>query len=223
MPIVQVQQVGKLYGSGTVAVQALSEVSIEIETGDIVCIMGASGSGKSTLLNMMGTIDTPSEGTVWIAGQQPAMLSDGALSRFRNQTIGFVFQSFNLIPVLTAFENVEYPLLLAGEPKATRTEVVMDLLQQVGMAEWARSYPNCLSGGQQQRVAIARALVARPQLVIADEPTASLDHQTGTHILELMKQINATHRTTFVLATHDPLVATYATRLIRMDSGRIVA
>lgn len=222
MPIVQIQQVDKSYGGSMVTVQALSGVSLEVEAGEMLCVMGTSGSGKSTLLNIMGTIDTPTKGRVWIAGQEPSTLPDTALSRFRNQTIGFVFQSFNLIPVLTAFENVAYPLLLAGENRATRTQRVMDLLHQVGMADWARSYPNCLSGGQQQRVAIARALVARPKLVMADEPTASLDHQTGTQILDLIQQINTTYQTTFVLATHDPLVASYATRLIRMDSGRMV-
>lgn len=223
MQIVQIQNVDKLYGVGAIAVQALTSIHLDIKTGEMLCIMGASGSGKSTLLNMIATIDAPTHGTLNIAGQNPALLSDTDLSTFRNQTIGFVFQSYNLIPVLTAFENVEYPLIVAGMPKTKRTQQVMKLLEQVGMLDWVHAYPNCLSGGQQQRVAIARALVSQSPLVIADEPTASLDHQTGTQILDLIRQINQTHHTTFVFSTHDPLVASYATRLIRMDSGRIVS
>lgn len=223
MQIVQLQNVDKLYGVGAIAVQALISINLDIKRGEMLCIMGASGSGKSTLLNMIATIDVPTNGILNIAGQNPNLLSDTDLSTFRNQTIGFVFQSYNLIPVLTAFENVEYPLIVSGMPKSKRTKQVMNLLEQVGMTDWAHSFPNCLSGGQQQRVAIARALVAQPQLVIADEPTASLDHQTGTQILDLMAHINQSHQTTFVFSTHDPLVASYATRLIRMDSGRIVS
>ncbi len=223
MQIVQLQNVDKLYGVGAIAVQALISINLDIKRGEMLCIMGASGSGKSTLLNMIATIDVPTNGILNIAGQNPNLLSDTDLSTFRNHTIGFVFQSYNLIPVLTAFENVEYPLIVSGMPKSKRTKQVMNLLEQVGMTDWAHSFPNCLSGGQQQRVAIARALVAQPQLVIADEPTASLDHQTGTQILDLMAHINQSHQTTFVFSTHDPLVASYATRLIRMDSGRIVS
>jgi len=184
--------------------------------------MGPSGSGKSTLLNIIGCVDTLSSGSVAIAGRDTRSLKDAQLSEFRNRTMGFVFQTFNLIPVLSVFENVEYPLLLQRLSRRERTTRVEKLLESVGLKDMRRRSPERLSGGQRQRVAIARALVTRPRLVIADEPTAALDHATGTTIMELMVEMNRSAGSTLIFATHDPAVARHAERLIVMADGRIV-
>jgi putative ABC transport system ATP-binding protein len=222
MSLISVRNVHKHYHLGRADAPALIDVSLDIEPGERVCLMGPSGSGKSTLLNLIGCIDSPTAGSVVIDGEDTSRLGDGRLSDFRNRRMGFIFQSFNLIPVLSVFENVEYPLLLQRVPSAPRRERVTELLKKVGLAELARRSPENLSGGQRQRVAIARALVARPQLVIADEPTASLDHATGSSIMQLMMDMNRTEGATLVFSTHDSSVSGYAGRVVKMLDGRIV-
>ncbi len=197
------------------------DVSLDVQAGERVCLMGPSGSGKSTLLNLIGCIDTPTQGSVIVDGEDTGRLADARLSDFRNRRMGFIFQSFNLIPVLSVFENVEYPLLLQKVPARERRARVEELLAKVGIAEYARRSPENLSGGQRQRVSIARALVARPRLVIADEPTASLDHATGSSIMQLMVEMNESEGATLIFSTHDPAVSRYARRIVKMLDGRI--
>lgn len=221
MSLISIRNVEKHYQLERAAAPALIDVSLEIQPGERVCLMGPSGSGKSTLLNMIGCIDSPSAGHVVVDGEDTGRLGDARLSEFRNTRMGFIFQSFNLIPVLSVFENVEYPLLLQKVPARERRARVEDLLRKVGIAEFARRRPDNLSGGQRQRVSIARALVARPRLVIADEPTASLDHVTGNSIMELMVRMNESEGATLVFSTHDPAVSRFAKRIVRMMDGRI--
>ncbi|MGI6608959.1 MAG: ABC transporter ATP-binding protein [Limnochordia bacterium] len=224
MPIVILQDVHKTYPLGKTEVHAVKGVSFEIEEGDFLSIMGPSGSGKSTILNMIGCIDTPTSGTVLINGQNTKTLADRQLTRLRHQVLGFVFQSFNLIPVLNVYENVEFPLLLgdSAADKADRREWIDHLIESVGLAEWRTHRPNELSGGQRQRVAIARALVTKPQVVLADEPTANLDSKTGEVIIELMKKMNAELKTTFVFSTHDHDIMAIADHIIRLQDGQVV-
>jgi putative ABC transport system ATP-binding protein len=222
MELIRMNDVEKHYLLEKARVPALAAISLVIRSGERVCLMGPSGSGKSTLLNAIGCVDTVSAGTVLIDGRDTHLLSDARLSEFRNRTMGFIFQSFNLIPVLSVFENVEYPLLLQRLGRRERKARVEELLARVGLADFGRRSPERLSGGQRQRVAIARALVTRPRLVIADEPTAALDHETGRAIMELMVEMNRSGGSTLVFATHDPAVASYAGRLITMRDGSIV-
>ena len=219
---VSLRNVGKTYRLDTVTVPALSAVSIDIRPGRFTVLCGPSGSGKTTLLNMMGCIDRPDEGEIQVDGQAVQAMTDDALSDFRARRIGFVFQNFNLLPVLTAFENVEYPLVLAAVPAAQRKERVRALLDAVGLADRAGNRPGQLSGGQRQRVAIARALATEPALVLADEPTANLDRKTGAGILDLMQKINVERGTTFVFSTHDRRVMERADTQVRMEDGRIM-
>ncbi|MGO8695585.1 MAG: ABC transporter ATP-binding protein [Rectinemataceae bacterium] len=221
MSPISLVKVDKRYRLGRTEASALAGVNLEIRPGERVCLMGPSGSGKSTLLNIIGCVDKPSGGTVLIDGEDTGRLSDNRLSEFRNRTMGFVFQSFNLIPVLSVFENVEYPLLLRRLPAKERRERVEELLAKVGIAEYSRRSPDELSGGQRQRVAIARALVVEPHLVIADEPTASMDHRTGRTIMELMVEMNASAGSTLIFATHDPAVSSFASRIVTLADGRI--
>ncbi len=224
MSLVRIENVTKYYSLGEERVRALDQVSIAIEPGVFLAIAGPSGSGKSTLLNLIGCIDTPSSGKVFIDDREVSGKSPDALSDLRARTIGFVFQSFNLFPVLSAWENVEYPLLQF--PELTRQERearVSQFLRVVGLVDRGRSRPNQLSGGQRQRVAIARALATHPKIVLADEPTANLDHHTAIEILELMKDINRSLGTTFIFSTHDRKVMAKADRLVRMEDGRIRA
>jgi putative ABC transport system ATP-binding protein len=186
-------------------------------------IVGPSGSGKTTLLNLIGCIDAPSRGTVEICGQAIGRLRDNAVSDFRARHIGFIFQGFNLVPVLSAYENVEYPLLLVGTPAAERRTRTLAMLEAVGLAAQARQRPNELSGGQKQRVAIARALVKQPDIVLADEPTANLDSQTGASIIELMRGIQHELRTTFIFSTHDPQLISHAEETFTIRDGELVA
>ncbi len=223
MALISVKDVKKHYQLGKAESPALLGVSLEVEAGERICLMGPSGSGKSTLLNIIGCIDKASGGSVVVDGEDTGRLDDAKLSRFRNRTMGFVFQSFNLIPVLSVFENVEYPLLLQGLPAKERRERVLDLLEKVGIADFRKRSPENLSGGQRQRVAVARALVTRPRLVIADEPTAALDHATGASIMKLMVEMNELSGSTLVFATHDQAVAGYAKRVVRMIDGRIAS
>ena len=222
MSLVHVEHVSKDYRLGDQTVPALQDVSLAIDEGVFCAIAGPSGSGKSTLLNMIGCIDTPTRGRILLDGRDLTGCTPNQLAGIRARMIGFVFQTFNLFPVLTAAENVEYPLLQFRELSAQeRRDRVATFLKVVELERYAHHRPNQLSGGQQQRVAIARALATRPRIILADEPTANLDHRTGEGILELMKRINRISQTTFVFSTHDKKVIAKADRLIRIEDGRI--
>jgi putative ABC transport system ATP-binding protein len=221
MALISVRNLEKQYRLERTDTPALIDISLDIASGERVCLMGPSGSGKSTLLNLIGCIDSPTAGTVIVDGEDTSRLGDARLSDFRNKRMGFIFQSFNLIPVLSVYENVEYPLLLQKVPARERRARVEELLRKVGLGEYSRRSPENLSGGQRQRVSIARALVARPRLVIADEPTASLDHATGSSIMQLMVEMNESEGATLIFSTHDPTVSHYAKRIVRMLDGRI--
>lgn len=224
MSIVALQDVHKIYPLGSTEVRAVNGVSFLIERGDFISIAGPSGSGKSTILNLIGCIDTPTSGTVLIEGQPTGDLSDREITNLRHKFIGFIFQSFNLVPVLNVYENIEFPLLLGKEtaPRAKRQEYIEFLVEEVGLADWRKHRPNELSGGQRQRVAIARALVTKPQIVLADEPTANLDSKTGEAIIELMKKINRDLDTTFIFSTHDQSIVGIADHVIRLQDGRVI-
>jgi putative ABC transport system ATP-binding protein len=222
MPIAKMENVVKNYHVGKVEVPALRGVSLSIEEGEFTSIAGPSGSGKTTMLNLFGCLDKPTEGRVYIGDQNVARLSPNQLADVRNQNLGFVFQTFNLIPVLSAYENVEFPLLLLKkESPRQRKEMVMQMLAEVGIADLASRKPSEMSGGQQQRIAIARALVKNPKIVLADEPTANLDSVTGEGILKLMRDMNQKTKTTFIFSTHDPMVMGYARRLVKVHDGQI--
>jgi putative ABC transport system ATP-binding protein len=222
--IIELKDVRKDYSLGKVTVQAVRGVSFAIEKGDFISIAGPSGSGKSTILNLIGCIDTPTSGIVEIEGKSTAGHSDKELTILRHEAIGFIFQSFNLIPVLNVHENIEFSLLMGDGrmSKTKRREWVASLIAEVGLEQWRDHKPNELSGGQRQRVAIARALVAQPKIVLADEPTANLDSQTGGQIIELMKKINRDLSTTFVFSTHDPKIVGIADHIIRLIDGQVV-
>lgn len=223
MEVVKIENVSKRYLLGNQEVEALEGIDLIVEEGDFLAIAGPSGSGKSTLLNLIGCIDTPTTGQIYIEGHPIHDHSPNQLADLRARKIGFIFQTFNLLPVLSAEENVEYPLLQFKEMnKSERRERVSHFLRIVGLEKFARHRPNELSGGQRQRVAIARALVTRPKLVLADEPTANLDHKTGASILELMRLVNRIQRTTFVFSTHDSAVMRMANRLVQVQDGKIV-
>jgi len=220
--IVSIQNATKDYRLGKVVVPALRGVTLQVSQGEFLSIAGPSGSGKTTLLNLIGCVDTPTTGTVEVAGRSTAKLSERELTRLRLDTIGFIFQSFNLVGVLDVYRNVELPLLLQHTLSAAeRSKRVLALLDRVGLGDHARHRPNELSGGQRQRVAIARALVTRPVLVLADEPTANLDSVTGQNILDLMKELNRTEKTTFIFSTHDARVMAHASSLIRLADGKL--
>lgn len=223
MAIVQLTDVTKIYMLGSVEVPAVRGVSFAIEEGDFISVAGPSGSGKTTILNMIGCIDTPTRGAVEIEGTATSGLSDREITDLRHKVIGFIFQSFNLVPVLNVFENVEFPLLLGKEQmeKGEKREWIEYLIEEVGLKEWSKHRPNELSGGQRQRVAIARALATKPKIVLADEPTANLDSKTGEGIIELMKQINRDQNTTFIFSTHDQSIMTIADHIIRLHDGKI--
>jgi putative ABC transport system ATP-binding protein len=221
-PLIRVDRVSKSYRLGKQSVAALTDVSLDIDEGVFLAIAGPSGSGKSTLLNLIGCIDTPSKGRIVIDGVDTSGRSPDALADLRARAIGFIFQTFNLFPVLSAQENVEYPLLQRADVDAgERRRRVAEVLERVHLSSHARHRPNELSGGQRQRVAIARALVTRPRIILADEPTANLDSKTGEGILALMKDINRDQGTTFVFSTHDKKVIAKADRLVRIADGRI--
>ena len=221
--LVRLTNVAKSYRLGKVDVPALAGVDLDIDRGDFLALAGPSGSGKTTLLNLIGCIDKPSGGRVVIDGVDVTALPLHRLAATRRDTLGYIFQTFNLIPVLTAYENVEYPLLLQNMPRRERDARVRRWLEQVGLGAQSKQRPDQLSGGQRQRVAIARAMVAEPKLVLADEPTANLDQVTAAHILDLLAKLNAETGTTFVFATHDPAVMSRAQRLVRLRDGRIAA
>ncbi|MCL2295405.1 MAG: ABC transporter ATP-binding protein [Spirochaetes bacterium] len=227
MAIVSLENVKKIYPLGKTEVAAINGVSFEIEKGDFISIVGPSGSGKSTILNLIGCIDIPTKGIVKINGVETENLSDKKITELRHSTIGFIFQSFNLLPVLNVYENIEFPLLIGKKKitkseKAAQVEYIDYLISAVGLLKWKKHKPNELSGGQRQRVAIARALVTKPQIVLADEPTANLDSKTGEEIIELMKRINSELNTTFIFSTHDQNIFSIADHIIKLKDGVIV-
>ncbi len=220
--IVSIENVIKEYTLGKVVVPALRGVSLEVHPGEFISIAGPSGSGKTTLLNLIGCVDTATSGVVRVAGKDTKNLSDWKLTDLRLHTIGFIFQSFNLVSVLSVFQNVEFPLLLQRKlNKKERRDRVNRLLAQVGLESHAKHRPNELSGGQRQRVAVARALVTQPQIVLADEPTANLDSVTGQNIIDLMKEMNRKDGTTFIFSTHDSKVMSHANAIIRIKDGKV--
>lgn len=220
--IIRLDGVSKSYHLGKVEVPALKSVSLEIHPGEFTALIGASGSGKSTLLNMIGCIDQPDSGKVWIDGVDVHALSDDGKSDLRNRKIGFIFQSFNLVPVLSVYENVELPLLINPQiPKSERRARVMEAIADVGLDHLAKNLPDQLSGGQRQRVAIARALAGHPLLVLADEPTANLDSETSLRIIELMLGLNAKKKITFLFSTHDERVMSRVSRIVHIKDGRL--
>jgi putative ABC transport system ATP-binding protein len=224
MPVVELKGVRKHYMLGQTKVEALRGVDLSIERGEFLAIAGPSGAGKSTMLNMFGCIDLPTEGSVTIDGTEVATLGERELTRYRREKIGFIFQSFNLIPVLNVRENIEFPLLLRRELSKKEREALVDrFIEEVGLQDRVRNKPYELSGGQRQRVAIARALVTRPAIVLADEPTANLDSETGLRIVELMRRINEEDRTTFIFSTHDAHIMREARRVVRILDGRVFA
>jgi len=219
--VVRLMHVGKTYRAGVVDVEALKDITLEIPADRFSIVIGASGSGKTTLLNLIGCIDSPNRGAVEVCQQGIADLDDDALADFRARNIGFIFQNFSLIPVLSAYENVEYPLLLVGMPAAERRRRTLAMLDAVALTAQAHQHPNELSGGQKQRVAIARALVKAPQLVLADEPTANLDSANGAAIIELMRRVQADSHTTFIFATHDPQLISHADEIFAIRDGEL--
>ncbi len=221
MKVIEIKNLHKTYQSNGQEVHALRGIDLDIESGEFSAIAGPSGSGKTTLLNVMGGIDRPDEGDVIISGQTMKGLSESELSKIRLNRIGFIFQAYNLIPVLSAVENVEYVMLLQGVEKHERREKALAMLRDVGLEKESHRRPAQLSGGQQQRVAVARAIVSGPEIVLADEPTANLDQKTGSSLLDLMKNLNHERGTTFLFSTHDPMVMDRAERLIRITDGRI--
>ncbi|WP_286758463.1 ABC transporter ATP-binding protein [Ralstonia sp. RL] len=220
--IVRVEQVSKVYQKGSVAVNALQGIDLDIRKGEFTALVGPSGSGKTTLLNLIGGLDTPSSGKIWVGDHEVGALSKSELSDLRLHKVGFVFQEYNLIPVLSALENVEYVMLLQGVPEQERRERSLAMLAELGLKGMEHRRPNELSGGQQQRVAVARAIVSEPLIVLPDEPTANLDSVAGAALLDLMRELNETKGITFVFSTHDPMVMQRAKRIVHLHDGRIV-
>lgn len=222
MSLVVAQDVQKTYQAGEVRIHALKGLSFAIEPGAFVSFVGPSGSGKTTLLNLIGCLDKPSEGRLTVAGVDVSLLGRRQGAAFRGEKLGFIFQDFNLMPVLTVYENIEYPLLMVQDvPARQRVERVLTLLQEVGMSEQKDKYPDQISGGQKQRVAVARALVTDPALVLADEPTANLDHKTAYQVIELMKRMRDNFGTTFIFSTHDPKIVGEAETIYTLEDGRL--
>jgi putative ABC transport system ATP-binding protein len=221
-PLVELEGVTKVYGSGAAEVRALDGVDLVVEPGEFVAIMGASGSGKSTCMNVLGCLDTPTEGTYRFRGVDVGELSRDQRALLRRHHLGFVFQGFNLLPRTSALENVELPLLYRGLSRRERRRRALAALEAVGLAERARHAPGELSGGQQQRVAIARALVTQPEVILADEPTGNLDSRTSREILEMLAELNESRGITVAMVTHEPAMAAFARRVVRFHDGRVV-
>jgi putative ABC transport system ATP-binding protein len=221
-PVVRLDHVSRVYHVGSVPIPAVQDISMAIQPRMFSVVVGPSGSGKTTLLNMIGCIDVPDSGEIEVSGENVLRLSDNALADFRARNIGFIFQSFNLIPVLSAFENVEYPLLLLNVPPAERRRRTSAMLAAVGLEAQTKQRPNELSGGQKQRVAIARALVKEPALVLADEPTANLDSATGTAIVALMRRMQEQFHTSFIFSTHDPRLMAEADQTFSIRDGQLL-
>ncbi len=222
-PLVEVCDVSKIYRQGAIEVHALSEVSLTFQAGEFAALAGPSGSGKTTLLNLIGALDVPTSGSVRFEGETLGEARGGRLAALRLHRMGFVFQAYNLIPVLSAYENAEYVLLLQGVGAAERRERVNKILADVGLAGLEKRRPAELSGGQQQRVAVARAIAASPSIVLADEPTANLDSKTGSELVELMHTLNREHGVTFLFSSHDPKVLERVNRVVELEDGRVVA
>ncbi|HOU00978.1 MAG: ATP-binding cassette domain-containing protein [Bacteroidales bacterium] len=223
MKVIEIKEVNKIYNSSEVKVHAVNNVTLDFEEGEFVAIVGPSGSGKTTLLNMLGGLDLPSSGKIIIDGVDLSTLKSSALIDFRMRNIGFVFQSYNLIPVLTAKENVEFIMSLQKWTRQDREGRSFELLKAVGLEDRINSRPAKLSGGQQQRVAVARALASKPKFVLADEPTANLDSKAATTLLEIMETLNHGEKITFIFSTHDPRVVKMAHRVITLEDGRVVS
>ena len=222
MSLILARDIYKDYQAGEISIQALQGVSVEVEAASFVSFVGPSGSGKTTLLNIIGCLDKPTSGRLEVAGTDVSTLDRKQSASFRGDHIGFIFQDFNLIPVLTVYENIEYPLLMVQNiPGPERKKRVMSLLEAVGMNEQKDKYPDQISGGQKQRVAVARALVTNPELVIADEPTANLDHKTAYRVLDLMKKMRDEFRTTFIFSTHDPKIVKVAEIVYSLEDGKL--
>ena len=222
MPIVSLKEVAKRYRKGRERIDVLTGIDLDIEDGDFLALMGPSGSGKTTLLNLIGGLDSPTSGAVVVGGQSLGDLSARALARWRSRNIGFVFQFYNLLPVLNARRNVELPLLLTNLSGAQRRKNAETALEIVGLSDRARHKPGELSGGQQQRVAIARAIVADPELLVCDEPTGDLDRATAEEILDLLSILNREHGKTVIMVTHDPKAADHASHILHLDKGQLV-
>lgn len=220
--VIETKKVNKIFGEGEIAVHALNDVSIEIKEGEFTALVGPSGSGKTTLLNMIGGLDVPNSGNVILNSQDIGALKKADMTEFRQKNIGFVFQAYNLIPVLSAYENAEFIMLLQNIPKEERKARVYQLLKEVGLEGKEQNKPGELSGGQQQRVAVVRALAAQPAYILADEPTANLDSTSTSDLLDLMYRLNQEENMTFVFATHDQRVIDRAKRVIYLDDGKIV-
>jgi putative ABC transport system ATP-binding protein len=223
MNVIEIKDLVKIYNGGEVQVKAVNGITINFEEGEFTAVVGPSGSGKTTFLNMLGGLDRPTSGSVKIGGTNVWDLSSRKLIDFRMNNIGFVFQSYNLIPVLTAGENVEFIMHLQGKPKKEREARTKELLEAVGIGDRINSRPSKLSGGQQQRVAVARALASKPEFILADEPTANLDSHSTTELLELMSVMNKKYNTTFIFATHDQRVMDKARRIITIEDGKILS
>lgn len=221
-PLIQIENMTKVYQMGDIAVHALRGISLEVQAGEYVAIMGASGSGKSTLMNMIGLLDRPTSGSYKIRGIESSTLSKGQLADLRNREIGFVFQQFNLLPRINAHRQVELPLFYAGVPGRQRREMALAALERVGLGDRANHRPDELSGGQQQRVAIARALVNQPSLLLADEPTGALDSKTSVEVMTLFEELHA-QGLTVIVVTHDPLVAQRARRVVSLSDGKVIS
>lgn len=223
MKIIQIKDLYKIYNSSEIEVKAVNGITVEIEEGEFTAVVGPSGSGKTTFLNMLGGLDKPTSGDVKIAGVNIWELSNRKLIDFRLKNIGFVFQAYNLIPVLTAKENIEFIMHLQGQDKHKRDARVQELLQAVGLENRGQSRPSKLSGGQQQRVAVARALASKPKFVLADEPTANLDSKSTSNLLDMMERLNRNENITFIFSTHDARVVKKARRVITLDDGKIIS
>ena len=222
MPVIQLEDVTKTYSIGEAVTTAVSQVTLDIEAGEFTAIVGPAGSGKTTLLQLMGCLDQPDSGVIKIDGRDVTSLSANQRADLRRAKIGFIFQFFALIPVLSAYENVELPLLLNGVPARERRQRVTELLEAVGLADRAHHRPDQLSGGEQQRVAVARALAPGPSLVLADEPTANLDTDNGRQAMQIMQRLNEDTGTAFIFATHDPRVVAFARRVVKRRDGQVV-
>ena len=221
--VISTERLSKNFGEDELQIKALREVDLTIRRGEFTAIVGPSGSGKTTLLNILCGLDLPSSGEIRVSGRPLSELSGSALARFRRDHIGLVFQSYNLIPVLTVMENIEYVMLLQGLSVHERKNRVRDFLTRIGLEGKEKRFPSELSGGQQQRVAIARAMVSQPDIILADEPTANLDSETGAQLLEMMRRFNKEQQMTFVFSTHDPMIMERAARLITLSDGKIVS
>ncbi len=223
MKVIEIKDVHKIYHADGISVHAVNGVSLTFQEGEFAAIVGPSGSGKTTLLNLLGGLDMPTSGQILVNGTNLSVLKSSGLTDFRMKNIGFVFQSYNLIPVLTASENIDFIMSLQKWPRVKREERTRELLAAIGLSDRAASRPAKMSGGQQQRVAVARALATKPRFVLADEPTANLDSRSASSLLEIMETLNLEEKTTFIFSTHDPRVVKMARRVITLEDGRVVS